>query len=350
MESMAASLRMAMPNLDGMSTMPRRPLGRSGVDVSALGLGCMTMSSIYAAGAADEAESIRTIRRALDLGIDFIDTADAYGGGANEELVGKALAGRREPAFVATKFGNLRKPDGTPGGVDGSPAYVRAACEASLRHLGMATIDLLYLHRVDPKVPIEETVGAMAELVSAGKVRYIGLSEAAPETVRRAHRVHPIAALQTEYSLWTRDVETDGVLDATRELGIAFVAYSPLGRGFLAGRFRSTEELGDGDSRRRQPRFNGENLAANLKLADAVTTFAKKKGCSPAQLSLAWLLRNDGVIPIPGTKSVKHLEDNAGAVTVTLSDEEMREIDAMLPAGVARGTRYPETQMASLRI
>jgi len=341
---------MAMPNLDGMSTMPRRPLGRSGADVPALGLGCMTMSSIYAAAAADETESIETIRRALDLGIDFIDTADAYGGGANEELVGKALAGRRERAFVATKFGNLRKPDGTPAGVDGSPAYVRAACETSLRHLGTATIDLLYLHRVDPKTPIEETVGAMGELVRAGKVRFIGLSEAAPETIRRAHRVHPIAALQTEYSLWTRDVETDGVLDVTRELGIAFVAYSPLGRGFLAGRFRSTDELGDGDSRRRQPRFNGENLAANLKLADAVTALAKKKGASAAQLALAWLLRHDGVIPIPGTKSVKHLEDNAGAVNVKLDDADMREIDVMLPAGVARGTRYPEAQMASLRI
>jgi aryl-alcohol dehydrogenase-like predicted oxidoreductase len=310
----------------------------------------MTMSSIYAASADDEAESIRTIHRALELGIDFIDTADAYGGGANEALVGRALADRRDRAFVATKFGNLRAPDGSPAGVDGSPQHVRAACEASLRHLAMQTIDLLYLHRVDPKVPIEETVGAMAELVRAGKVRFIGLSEAAPETIRRAHRVHPVAALQTEYSLWTRDVESDGVLATTRELGIAFVAYSPLGRGFLAGRFRSVDELGAGDSRRRQPRFNGENLAANAKLADAVTALAKKKGCSPAQLALAWLLRNSDVIPIPGTKSVAHLEDNAGAAALTLGGDDIAELNRLFPPGAAQGTRYPEGQMATLRI
>jgi len=310
----------------------------------------MTMSSIYAAGASDEAESIRTIHRALELGIDFIDTADAYGGGDNEELVGRALKDRRRRAFLATKFGNLRKPDGTPAGVDGSPGYVKRACEASLMRLGMETLDLFYLHRVDPKVSIEETVGAMAELVRAGKVRFIGLSEAAPETLRRAHRVHPIAALQTEYSLWTRDVESDGVLGTTRELGIAFVAYSPLGRGFLAGRFRSTHELGDGDSRRRQPRFNGENLAANLKLADTVIAAAKKKGCSPAQFALAWLLHQDGVIPIPGTKSVAHLEDDAGAVDVAFTAAELAEIDRLIPPGAAAGTRYPEAQMASLRI
>jgi aryl-alcohol dehydrogenase-like predicted oxidoreductase len=333
-----------------MPTFPRRPLGRSGVDVSALGLGCMAMSSIYAATSADEAESIRTIHRSLELGIDFIDTADAYGGGDNEMLVGRALADRRSRAFVATKFGNLRKPDGTPAGVDGSPAYVRKACEASLRRLKMETIDLFYLHRVDPNVPIEETVGAMAELVREGKVRFLGLSEAAPATIRRAHSVHPIAALQTEYSLWTRDVEVNGVLETTRELGIAFVAYSPLGRGFLVGRFRSANELAEGDSRRRQPRFNGENLTANLKLADAVIAMANRKGCTPAQFALAWLLRQPDVIPIPGTSNVRHLEENAGAVDCTLGDEEVQEIDRILPPGAAAGTRYPEAQMSSLGI
>jgi aryl-alcohol dehydrogenase-like predicted oxidoreductase len=332
------------------ATMPRRSLGRNGPVVSAMGLGCMAMSSIYAARSDHDAESIRTIHRALELGIDFIDTADAYGGGANEELVGRALADRRDRAFIATKFGNLRTPDGRPAGVDGSPAYVKKACEASLRRLGVERIDLFYQHRVDPKVPVEETVGAMAELVRAGKVRYLGLSEAAPETIRRAHATHPIAALQTEYSLWTRDVEADGVLATVRELGIAFVAYSPLGRGFLAGRFTSTEELGQGDSRRNQPRFSGENLAANLRLAEAVKSLAQRKRCSPAQFALAWLLRHDDVIPIPGTRSVAHLEDDAGAAGVTLTETDLAEIDRLLPPGSARGTRYPEGQMSSLRI
>jgi aryl-alcohol dehydrogenase-like predicted oxidoreductase len=331
-------------------SMPRKPLGTSGATVSALGLGCMSMSAIYAASAGDEPESMRTIQRALDLGIDFIDTADAYGAGHNEELVGRALADRRDRAFVATKFGNLRNPDGTFKGVDGSPAYVRAACDASLARLGMETIDLLYLHRVDPNTPIEETAGAMGELVQAGKVRFIGLSEAAPETLRRAHAVHPVAALQTEYSLWTRDVETDGVLDAARELGVTFVAYSPLGRGILTGRFRTPDDFGAGDSRRNQPRFSGANFAANLRLADAVRELAQAKGCTPAQLALAWLMQKDGVVPIPGTKSSTRLEEDAGAGGVTLDAADLAAIDAAFPPGIAVGTRYAAAQMPSLRL
>lgn len=330
--------------------MPRRTLGKNGPQVSAMGLGCMTMSSIYAAAADDEPESIRTIHRALELGIDLIDTADAYGAGHNEELVGRALAGKRDKAFLATKFGNLRNPDGTFAGVCGTAAYVKEACDKSLKRLNVDTIDLFYQHRVDTNTPIEETIGALAELVKAGKIRYIGMSEAAPETLRRAYAVHPIAALQTEYSLWTREVEDDGVLATARELGVAFVAYSPLGRGFLTGAFRSPDELGAGDSRRNQPRFTGENLAANLKLADAVSDLAKKRGCTPAQLALAWLMAKDGVIPIPGTKRVKHLEDNAGAAAVALDAADLRAIDAALPLGAALGTRYPAGQMSSVRV
>jgi len=310
----------------------------------------MTMSSIYAAKLTDEPESIRTIHQALDLGIDFIDTADAYGGGHNEELVGRALADHLGRAFVATKFGNLRNPDGTFKGVDGSAAYVKAAAEASLKRLNVETIDLFYLHRVDPNTPIEETVGALGELVAAGKVRYIGLSEAAPETLRRAHATHPVAALQTEYSLFTRDVEADGVLDTARELGVAFVAYSPLGRGFLTGGIRSADDFGAGDSRRNQPRFNGDNLAANLRLADAVAAIAKRKGCSSAQLALAWLMKKDGVIPIPGTKSVKHLNDDAGAAVLTLDAADLTALDEALPAGAVVGLRYPAGQMGTLRL
>jgi aryl-alcohol dehydrogenase-like predicted oxidoreductase len=331
-------------------TMPRRPLGKTGRTVSAMGLGCMAMSSIYAATVADEPESMRTIHQALDLGIDFIDTADAYGAGHNEELVGRALADRRSQAFIATKFGNLRNPDGSFKGVCGTPAYVKEAAEASLKRLNVETIDLFYLHRVDPKTPIEETVGAMAKLVAAGKVRYIGLSEAAPETLRRAHATHPVAALQTEYSLFTRDVETDGVLDTTRELGVTFVAYSPLGRGFLTGGVQSVDDFGKGDSRRNQPRFNGDNLVANLRLAEAVVAIAKRKGCSPAQLALAWLMQKDGVIPIPGTKSVKHLNDDAGAGVLTLNAADLEALDEALPPGAAAGTRYPAGQMASIRL
>jgi aryl-alcohol dehydrogenase-like predicted oxidoreductase len=330
--------------------MPGRPLGTSGATVSAMGLGCMTMSSIYAAAATDEPESIRTIQRALDLGITFIDTADAYGGGQNEELVGRAIAAKRKDVFLATKFGNLRNPDGTFKGVCGTAAYVKEACDASLKRLNVETIDLFYQHRVDPDTAIEETIGAMAELVKAGKVRYLGMSEAAPETLRRAYAVHPIAALQTEYSLWTRDVENDGVLATARELGVAFVAYSPLGRGFLSGAFRDPEVLAKGDARKNQPRFNAENLTANLRLADAVKAIADRKGCSPAQLALAWLMQQDGVIPIPGTKRVAHLEDNAAAIGVSLSAAELKEIDAALPPGAATGTRYPAFQMPSIRI
>src|SRR5665213_1001872 len=332
------------------ATMPRRPLGKSGATVSAMGLGCMAMSAIYAASLSDEPESIRTIHQALDLGIDFIDTADAYGAGRNEELVGRALADRRGRAFLATKFGNLRNPDGTFKGVDGSAAYVKQACEASLKRLNVETIDLFYLHRVDPNTPIEETVGAMGELVAAGKVRFIGLSEAAPETLRRAHATHPVAALQTEYSLFTRDVETDGVLATARELGVAFVAYSPLGRGFLTGGIRSAEDFGKGDSRRNQPRFNGDNLATNLQLAAAAAAIAKRKGCSSAQLALAWLMKQDGVIPIPGTKSVNHLNDDAGAAIITLDAADVAALEAALPAGAVVGLRYPAGQMGSLRL
>ena len=332
------------------ATMPRRPLGGSGATVSAMGLGCMTMSAIYAAKLTDEPESIRTIHRALDLGIDFIDTADAYGAGRNEELVGRALADHLGRAFIATKFGNLRNPDGTFKGVDGSAAYVKAAAEASLRRLNVDTIDLFYLHRVDPNTPIEETVGAMGELVAAGKVRFIGLSEAAPQTLRRAHATHPVAALQTEYSLFTRDVETDGVLDTARELGIAFVAYSPLGRGLLTGGIRSAEDFGAGDSRRNQPRFSAENLAANLRLADAARAIAERKGCSAAQLALAWLMKKDGVIPIPGTKTVQHLIDDAGAAVLSLDAGDMHALEGALPAGAVAGLRYPASQMGSLRL
>jgi aryl-alcohol dehydrogenase-like predicted oxidoreductase len=334
-----------------MSTaMPLRRLGKSGAIVSALGLGCMAMTPIYSASPADDAESIRTIHRALDLGIDFIDTADGYGLGKNEELIGRALAGHhRERAFVATKFGNVHAADGKQLGIDGSARYVKQACEASLRRLKMDTIDLLYLHRVDAGTPIEESAGAMGELVTAGKVRFIGFSEATPQTLRRAHATYPVAALQSEYSLWTRDVETDGVLDVVRELGIGFVAYSPLGRGFLTGRFRSAADLAAGDSRLRQPRFSGENLTANLRLADAVATIAARKGCTSAQFALAWLMRHEDVIPIPGTKTVRHLDDDAGAIAVTLEDRDLSEIDAVFVPGAVAGERYAPERMARLR-
>jgi aryl-alcohol dehydrogenase-like predicted oxidoreductase len=321
--------------------MKRRTLGRQGLTVSAMGLGCMGMSEFYGPG--DEAESLRTIDRALELGIDFLDTADMYGPFTNEELVGRALRGRRERVVLATKFANVRGPKGEFLGIRGDPAYVREACDASLRRLGVEHIDLYYQHRVDPKVPIEDTVGAMAELVRAGKVRFLGLSEAAPATLRRAHAVHPISALQTEYSLWTRDVEQNEVLSTVRQLGIGFVAYSPLGRGFLTGQFQKPEDLPQDDFRRHNPRFQGENFQKNLDLVHAVERLARARGITPAQLALAWVMsRGDDVVPIPGTKRVKYLEQNAEAAHVALDTHELAQLDAVLPVGAALGARYPD--------
>jgi aryl-alcohol dehydrogenase-like predicted oxidoreductase len=318
--------------------MEKHQLGRSGPFVSALGLGCMGMSDFYGDG--DEGESIATIHRAIDLGMTFLDTADIYGMGRNEELVGKAIRNRRDEVVIATKFGNVRKEDGTFVGVNGKPDYVRSACEASLRRLQVDMIDLYYQHRVDSKTPIEDTVGAMAALVKDGKVRYLGLSEAAPDTIRRAQKVHPIAALQTEYSLWSRDPEGE-LLNTVRELGIGFVAYSPLGRGFLTAKIASLADLADNDWRRSMPRFEQENFRRNIELVEKVKELAAKKGCSPAQLALAWLLaQGDDIVPIPGTKRRKYLEENIGALDVQLMPEELAEIDTMLPAGAAAGSRY----------
>ncbi|MFL6845108.1 MAG: aldo/keto reductase [Allosphingosinicella sp.] len=326
--------------------MARRRLGRDGPEVSAIGLGCMGMSEFYGAG--DEAESIATIHEAIESGIDFLDTADMYGVGRNEELVGRAISDRRDRVFLATKFGNVRGEDGSFKGVCGRPDYVRSACEASLKRLGVETIDLYYQHRVDPDVPIEETVGAMAELIEAGKVRFLGLSEAAPATVRRAQAVHPIAALQTEYSLWSRDVE-DEVLPTVRELGIGFVAYSPLGRGFLTGQFKSPADFPDDDYRRFHPRFTGENFHRNIALVSEITAIAAEKGCSAAQLAIAWVLaRGDDIVPIPGTKRRKYLEQNIGALDVRLSPEELKRIDRVLPPGAASGPRYHAAGMATI--
>ena len=326
--------------------MKTRKLGRQGLEVSALGLGCMGMSDFY--GGRDEAESVATINRALDLGVTFLDTADMYGVGANEELVGRVVRERRDWIVVATKFGNVRGPDGSFKGVNGRPDYVRAACDASLKRTGLDFIDLYYQHRVDPKVPIEETVGAMADLVSAGKVKYLGLSEAAPATIRRAHAVHPITALQTEYSLWSRDVE-DEILPTVRELGIGFVPYSPLGRGFLTGQFKTPDDLDAGDMRRNHPRFQGEAFQKNLDLVAAISAMAADKGCTPAQLALAWVLhQGEDLVPIPGTKRRKYLEDNLGALDVELSDADLARIDDILPPGAAQGTRYPDASMASI--
>jgi aryl-alcohol dehydrogenase-like predicted oxidoreductase len=325
--------------------MYKRKLG-AGLEVSALGLGCMGMSDFYSGR--DEAEAIATIHRALDLGVDFLDTADIYGVGANEELVGRALAGRRDKVVVATKFGNVRSADGRFLGVNGKPDYVRQCCEASLRRLGVDVIDLYYQHRVDPETPIEETVGAMAELVRAGKVRWLGLSEAAPATIRRAHAVHPIAALQTEYSLWSRDPE-DELLPTVRELGIGFVAYSPLGRGFLTGRFRTADDFAPDDYRRHSPRFQGENFEKNLRLVDRIDALAAEKRCSPAQLALAWVLaQGDDVVPIPGTKRRAYLEQNVGALDVRLSEADLERIDRDLPPGAAAGERYVPQGMRAL--
>jgi aryl-alcohol dehydrogenase-like predicted oxidoreductase len=329
--------------------MKTRNLGSTGVEISAIGLGCMSMSPVY--GPTDDATSIRTIQRALDLGINFLDTADIYGAGGNEELVGKAIRGRRDQVVLATKFGNVIKgswADGKGYSIDGTPAYVKRAVEASLRRLGVETIDLYYQHRVDPRTPIEDTVNAMAELVEEGKVRYLGLSEAAPETIRRANAVHPIAALQTEYSLWTRDPE-DELLGLTEDLGITFVAYSPLGRGFLTGNIKSPDDLAPDDWRRTNPRFQGENFQKNLELVEELETLAKEKGTTPAQLALAWLLtRGKNVVPIPGSRRVERLEENAAAVDIKLSDTELHRLELIAPVGAAVGTRYPEPMMAAL--
>jgi aryl-alcohol dehydrogenase-like predicted oxidoreductase len=326
--------------------MNKRKLGTQGLEVSALGLGCMGMSEFYAGR--DDAESEATIEHAIDRGVTFLDTADMYGVGRNEELIGRVLRRRRKDVVLATKFGNVRGEDGSYRGINGRPDYVHQACDASLRRLGVEQIDLYYQHRVDASVPIEETVGAMAELVKAGKVKYLGLSEAAPQTIRRAHVVHPISALQTEYSLWSRDPE-DEILPTIRDLGIGFVPYSPLGRGFLTGQIQKPEDLAADDYRRNSPRFQGENFQKNLALVSEITAIAASKKCTPAQLALAWVLaQGDDIVPIPGTKRRSYLDENLGALNVVLTKKDLARIDRALPQGAAAGGRYPEASMASL--
>ena len=326
--------------------MQQRRLGTQGLVVSALGLGCMGMSDFYSGR--DDAESVATNHRALELGVTLLDTADIYGPFTNEQLLGRAITGRRDQVVLATKFGNVRDADGSFKGVNGSPEYVRQACDASLLRLGVDHIDLYYQHRVDRTVPIEETVGAMAELVHQGKVRYLGLSEASPATLRRAYPVHPVSALQTEYSLWSRDPE-DEILPTCRELGIGFVPYSPIGRGFLAGRFKTFDDLPEGDWRRSNPRFQGANFTKNLDLVARVEQLAREKGCTPSQLALAWLLaQGEDIVPIPGTKRRRYLEENVGAVAVKLSAKDLRRIDEVAPKGAAAGARYAEGGMRTI--
>jgi len=327
---------------------PRRRLGTAGPEVSALGLGCMGMSDFY--GPADDAQSLAVLNHALDIGINFLDTADMYGIGANERLLSRLLLARRDEVVLATKFGHVRTPDGAVARIDGSPAYVRQACNASLDRLGVDHIDLYYQHRVDKTVPIEETVGAMAELVKAGKVRHLGLSEASAATIRRAHAVHPIAAVQTEYSMWSRDVEAE-ILPTCRQLGIALVPYSPLGRGFLTGAIRSADQLAPDDRRRVHPRFQGDNLDHNLALADALATLAEEWSYTPAQLALAWLLDQGGdIVPIPGTRSITRLEENALAARIHLDDGRRERIAVLLEKHAVAGTRYPQAQMSSVNV
>jgi aryl-alcohol dehydrogenase-like predicted oxidoreductase len=326
--------------------LPRRTLGRQGLEVSAIGLGCMGMSDFY--GDADEATNLAVLNHAIDIGVNFLDTADMYGVGRNEELLGRVLETRRSEVILATKFGNVRAANGDFLGIDGTPEYVASACDASLKRLGVDQIDLYYQHRVDPNVPIEETVGAMARLVESGKVRFLGLSEASAETIRRAARIHPIAALQSEYSLWTRDLE-DEVLPACRELGIGFVAYSPLGRGFLTGAIQNPEQLASNDWRRSNPRFQAENFDQNQRLVHAITDLAEERGCTPAQLALAWLLhQGKDIVPIPGTRKISRLDENAAAAHLKLTDEDLQRIDQVLSTNAVAGTRYPAGGMQSL--